>query len=252
MQPQEFAPPPALGDVIRCFWHVRREFGAQPSAFEVLPDGHAEIVFHFGGDCSVDGTPLPSPFLMGLLQRPLRLSAQGRFDVLGIRCFPWTVYGLLGMAPGGDGVCLFEHPLAGLQAALAQWVAQDRIDLAVASLSRHLLPLQTPVDAVLLRAGGAMRGAGGALPVSQVATAAHATVRTLERKFKQSSGRTVKDVSGLIRFEQVRNRLFSAPAGDLAALARELGYADQSHLSREFKRFAGTTPAAFARRLKKS
>ena len=33
---------------------------------------------------------------------------------------------------------------------------------------------------------------------------------------------------------------------DLAGLAQEYGYADQPHLSREFKRYSGTTPAAFA------
>ena len=93
-----------------------------------------------------------------------------------------------------------------------------------------------------------MREARGALPVSQVAAAAHATVRTLERKFKHSAGRTVKDVSGLMRFEQVRNHLWIYPKANLAGLAQDLGYADQAHLSREFRRYSGTTPAAFARK----
>ena len=84
-----------------------------------------------------------------------------------------------------------------------------------------------------------------------VAEAAHATVRTLERKFKQSSGHTVKDVAALMRFEQARNRLWLHPAASLAALAYELGYTDQSHLSREFRRYSGTTPAAFARKVKR-
>jgi transcriptional regulator GlxA family with amidase domain len=97
-----------------------------------------------------------------------------------------------------------------------------------------------------------MRKANGTLPVSQVAAAAHATVRTLERKFKESSGHTVKDVSGLIRFEQVRNHLWQHPDTNLAGLAHELGYTDQAHLSKEFKRYSGTTPAAFARKGKKS
>ncbi len=93
-----------------------------------------------------------------------------------------------------------------------------------------------------------MRAANGALPVSEVAAAAHATVRTLERKFRRSSGRTVKDVSGLMRFEQARNRLWCDPDADLAALAHALGYADQSHLSKEFKRYSGVTPGVFARK----
>ena len=96
-----------------------------------------------------------------------------------------------------------------------------------------------------------MRAANGTMPVSQVAAAAHATVRTLERKFKKSSGYTVKDVSALMRFEQVRNQLWIDPNCNLAGLAHQIGYTDQSHLSREFKRYSGTTPAKFARNAKK-
>jgi AraC-like DNA-binding protein len=107
------------------------------------------------------------------------------------------------------------------------------------------------IDSMLNKAGIAMNVANGIIPVSQVAVAAHASVRNLERKFKQSSGHTVKDVSALMRFEQVRNRLWLYPATNIAGLAFELGYTDQSHLSREFKKYSGTTPAAFARKSKK-
>jgi AraC-like DNA-binding protein len=50
-----------------------------------------------------------------------------------------------------------------------------------------------------------------------------------------------------MRFEQVRNHLWLYPDSNIAGLAHELGYTDQSHLSREFKRYTGKTPAAFAR-----
>jgi transcriptional regulator GlxA family with amidase domain len=108
--------------------------------------------------------------------------------------------------------------------------------------------LRVAADSMLVKAGDAMRKANGAIPVSEVAAAAHTTVRTLERNFKQSSGHTVKDVAALMRFEQVRNRLWMHPETRIAGLAIEMGYADQSHLSREFKRFTGTTPAAFKRK----
>jgi len=75
---------------------------------------------------------------------------------------------------------------------------------------------------MLYKAGVAMSKANGTLPVSQVAAAAHATVRTLERKFKQAAGHTVKDVSGLMRFEQVRNRIWHYPGSNLAGLAQWL------------------------------
>ncbi len=74
MQHQEFEPPEELGDTIKCFWYNKRDFGEMESAFEVVPDGYAEIIFYFGSTCSIvqQGSlqPLPSPFMIGLLNQP--------------------------------------------------------------------------------------------------------------------------------------------------------------------------------------
>ncbi len=255
---QEFESPEELRDTIKCFWYNMGDFGEQQSGFKVLPDGYAEIIFHFGSGCSIANNgalePLPSPFMVGLLNQPALFYAKNRLEIIGIRCFPWTVFDLLGLSSGKDGVRIFEHPIAQLQPALNECILAGKIDEAVALVKQYFLDARSriPADSMLFKAGVAMRKAAGTLPVSQVAAAAHATVRTLERNFKQSSGYTVKDVSGLIRFEQVRNRLWTYPDSNIAGLAHELGYTDQSHLSREFKRYSGTTPAAFARKAKKA
>ena len=257
IQHQEFEPPEELRDSIRCFWYDTRDFGATSSSYEVQPDGYAEIIFHFGSDFSVVTAKglqsLPSPFMMGLLNQPAVFHAKNRLQIIGIRCFPWTVFDLLGLPSGKDGVRIFEHPIAQLQPALNQCIQSGKIEEALALVKQYFMDARYGVgmDSMLSKAGFAMQAANGNMPVSQVATAAHATARTLERKFKQSSGHSVKDVSGLIRFEQVRNRLWIDPNINLAGLAYELGYTDQPHLSKEFKRYSGTTPAAFAREAKK-
>lgn len=254
MKHLEFEAPEELRDSIACFWYTRIDFGELQSSFEVVPDGYAEIIFHFGSPCSIPSNgclqPLPSPFMVGLLNQPVLFYAQDQLEVIGIRCFPWTVFDLLGLPSGKDGVRVFEHPIAQLQSPLSQWIKAGGIQEAVAQLQQYFLNARSQIamDSMLFQAGVAMREANGTMPVSEVAAAAHATVRTLERKFKQSSGHTVKDVSGVMRFEQVRNRLWTNPDSNLAGLAQELGYTDQSHLSREFKRYSGTTPAAFARK----
>lgn len=254
---QEFEPPEALRGIIKCFWYDNRDFGEQQSTFQVVPDGYAEIIFYFGNlyHISDDGSlqSLPSPFLMGLLNQPAIFQTQHRLEVIGVRCFPWTVFDLLDLPAGKGGLHIFAHPIAALQPALSSLMASGRIHEVIAHLEQYFLSTraQLTIDNILAKAGTAMLASNGTTPVSQVAAAAHATVRTLERKFKQSSGFTVKDVSGLMRFEQVRNRLWHGPDSNLAGLAYELGYADQAHLSREFKKYSGTTPAAFARNAKK-
>jgi AraC-like DNA-binding protein len=257
MQHQEFEPPEELRDTIKCFWYNRRESGELQSSFEVIPDGYAEIIFHFGGDCSIAYNgglqPLPSPFMMGLLNQPVIFYTKNRLEIIAIRCFPWTVFDLLGLPSGKEEVHTFEHPIARLQSTLSRLIHAGKVDEAVAQLKQYFLNAQSRIatSSMLFKAGAAMRKANGTMPVSQVAAAAHATVRTLERNFKQSSGYTVKDVSGLMRFERVRNQLWLNPDSNIVGLAHELGYADQAHLSREFRRYSGTTPAAFARKAKK-
>jgi AraC-like DNA-binding protein len=257
MQHQEFEPPEELRDTIKCFWYNKRDSGEELSGFEVQPDGYTEIIFHFGSDLSIACNGglqlLPSPFMMGLLNQPAVFDAKNGLEILGIRCFPWTVFDLLGLQPGKDSVRIFEHPIARLQCTLAKFVHAGKIDEALAEVEQYFLDARSHIatSSMLFKAGAAMREANGTMPVSQVAAAAHATVRTLERNFKQSSGYSVKDVSGLMRFEQVRNRLWLNPDSNLAGLAHELGYTDQPHLSREFKRYSGITPGAFARKAKK-
>jgi len=257
MQHQEFAPPQELRDTIKCFWYNTRDSGEVQSSFEVQPDGYAEIIFYFGSALSIsyDGglQPLPSPFMMGLLNQPVIFYTENRLEVIGIRCFPWTVFDLLGLPSGKDGLRIFEHPIARLQSELEKWIKADNVEEALATVKQYFVNARLWIagDSMLFKAGFAMRQANGTMPVSEVAAAAHATVRTLERNFKQSSGYSVKDVSGLMRFEQVRNQLWHRPNANIAGLAHELGYTDQSHLSREFKRYSGTTPAAFARKAKK-
>jgi AraC-like DNA-binding protein len=255
---QEFEPPSALGDTIRCFWYDRRDFGEHQSGFEVLPDGYAEIIFHFGTSCSISHNgglqPLPSPFMVGLLNQPVLFYSKNILEIIGIRCFPWTVFDLLGLPSDKHGVRIFEHPVARLQPTLNKFIQAGKTDEALAHVKQYFVNVHSQIDtdSMLFKAGVAMTKANGAIPVSEVAAAANATVRTLERKFKQAAGYTVKDVSGLMRFEQVRNHLWLNPDSNLAGLAHEAGYTDQSHLSREFKRYSGTTPAAFARKAKKA
>ncbi|MBT2619426.1 helix-turn-helix domain-containing protein [Chryseobacterium sp. ISL-6] len=257
MYHQEFKAPEELQDTIKCFWYNRRDSEEAQSDFEVVPDGYAEIIFHFGGECSIsyNGTlqPLPSPFMIGLLNQPVIFQMKNRLEIIAIRCFPWTVFDLLGLPSGKVEVHTFEHPIAQLHSTLNTLIQNGRVDEAIEHVKEYFLNAHKAIakDSMLFKAGIAMTEAKGTLPVSQVAQAAHATVRTLERKFKESSGHTVKDVSGLMRFEQARNHLWLHPETNIAGLAIDLGYTDQSHLSREFKRYSGITPAAFARKAKK-
>jgi hypothetical protein len=126
MQHQEFEPPEELRDIIKCFWYDKRDFGGLRSSFEVIPDGYAEIIFYFGSICNISHKgglqPLPSPFMMGLLNQRVLFYTKNRLEIIGIRCFPWTVFDLLGLPSSKDGARTFEHPIVPLQSTLNECI----------------------------------------------------------------------------------------------------------------------------------
>lgn len=63
--------------------------------------------------------------------------------------------------------------------------------------------------------------------------------RHVSSRFKQTIGATPKVAAAVVRFEWAAQALHRASIADVAAA---YGYADQSHLIREFRRFSGETP----------
>ncbi len=68
-------------------------------------------------------------------------------------------------------------------------------------------------------------------------------------KFREQVGLTPKTAARVLRFRSLCRRLDAEPVR-WAEIAYDCGYADQSHLIREFRKLAGTTPTDFlARRI---
>jgi AraC family transcriptional regulator len=67
---------------------------------------------------------------------------------------------------------------------------------------------------------------------------------SLARAFQRHYGCTPGDLVRLLRVDRA-SRLLSGSNLPLASIAREVGFSDQSHFSRTFKRATGMTPGAF-------
>ena len=72
-----------------------------------------------------------------------------------------------------------------------------------------------------------------------------AGLRRAQRRFRDWTGQSRRDLQLFVRTEQAMARASSQPhdgTPDLAALAAEAGFADQSHLGREVRRVTGLPP----------
>jgi AraC-like DNA-binding protein len=100
----------------------------------------------------------------------------------------------------------------------------------------------------VVRAWQRLRATAGAVPVRQLADEVGWSHKHLITRFKQQVGLSPKAAARLVRFDAVCRRLDPARPPHWDRVAAEGGYADQSHLIREFRAFTGATPTAFLAR----
>jgi AraC-like DNA-binding protein len=110
--------------------------------------------------------------------------------------------------------------------------AMDRTLLALSRQARHSAVTEAdPLDAPHGR-------------VSDLADHAGTSVRTVQRRVRTSTGCPPKRFLAMQRF---RRSVYEIAVGGegLSVIASDLGFSDQAHLTREFRRHAGVTPGAF-------
>src|SRR5262245_62077866 len=119
---------------------------------------------------------------------------------------------------------------------------------AIESFLRRRRPVASEEMLLAGRVAARIAGDRSLTRVDQLATAFHTTVRQLQRLFSEYVGVSPKWVIQRYRLLEAVERVAASPV-DWADLALELGYADQAHFIRDFKRLVGRSPADYARSL---
>jgi len=212
------------------------------------PAGEITLIDSFGDGFRAQS----SSFVAGMHDRPTRTAHDGRQLGVQIRLDPLAAFALFGVPMHELGNRVVE--LSELLGADAQrWAerlldisgGQDRFALLDGLLAERMLAGPAPSPEVV-GAWRTMRRAGGAVRVVDLAEGVGCSHRHLVARFREQVGTTPKTAAQVLRYERAARLL---AGGDLAPaqVAAGCGYADQSHLTREFSRFAGTTPAVVQR-----
>jgi AraC-like DNA-binding protein len=133
-------------------------------------------------------------------------------------------------------------------ATAAGW--RERFAILDARLARRLESAQE-VAAPVVRAWQLILAGAGATSVSRIAREVGYSERHLTNRFRQEIGLTPKLASRVVRFDRARRllqaRLIAGERTDIAWAAACCGYADHSHLVRDFKVFAELAPSQWLR-----
>ena len=249
-------PAPALAPFIEHYWSVHTEPGGSVDlSVEVYVDARADLILNFGAPYSRtvrSGTTTLMARSNFDAQRtePITIRQQGEIRVCGVRfhtagvsvfvnapLYVWT-----NRTPEiADVFGKDASALDALASATADRDAMKRIldryflaRLLPSSTARSLLALKRRIEANEDGTSVAELCAGSGIALRQVG-----------RLFRQHLGISAKAFSGIVRFQRALNRLKSDSGLSLADVAASCRYYDQSHLVKDFKRYAGGVPRAF-------
>jgi AraC-like DNA-binding protein len=212
-----------------------------------------EVIVQLGApmrEMRSDGAHLqPATLLVGHSIDAVALGPSGPMATLGVSFKPagasaWLRWRLAEMA--GRIVELDAAWPAFARAAVARAgearTDQERFD-AVEQALLDLLPDDAAPDPAVMATVERLRRTGGQASITAMGRAAGMSRRQLERRFADAVGLSPRLYGRIVRFQHVLQHVGRIGGADLAA---RCGYADQAHLIREVRRFAGRTPGALA------
>lgn len=237
---RELAPSPALHALLACRW-LRAVDDASGSTTLVLPDGCVDLIWR-------DGRLLVAGPDRGA--NPATVRPGG--TILGLRLRPGVAGAVLGMPASEvlDGRFALDDVIGVEAANLADRIGEEGDETAFTRLealvSSRVRDRRT--DPLVLAASRRLGFPGSR--VERLAEALGISERQLRRRFRAAVGYGPKTLDRVLRFRRFVSRAPAVASGeeDLARLAADLGYADQSHLTRDCRRLSGLTPGRLAER----
>jgi AraC-like DNA-binding protein len=237
-------PHPALRGIVGSYADFEERTG-EPRESGEAPGRGVVVIVDLDQGWTVEGQRFGS-FAGGLYARPVRVRHEGSSRGVQFDLEPPAVRRLFGVPAGelSERTVGLDDLLGPEAARLAEALhdAPDRFAVLDAALRRLLDRAPPPPRPDVERAWALLCASGGRIGVEALARALGCSRRHLAKRFGEDVGVPPKVAARLIRFEAARSRLGTVP---LAHLAAEHGYADQSHLSREFRTLGGVPPTEF-------
>lgn len=261
VQQVRYRPPTALRPYVASYTGYRLDRLA-PGTHAGMPSKSLTFIVSFDDPLDIVSMPddgqAPDVYwamVGGLHTRPATVRHDGRQHGIQIDLTPLGSLTLLGTRPGdlaGTVVHVDEiderlaRELVDRLSAAQSWTSRfSTLD----ALFARLLATERRVDTAIPRAAAdawqLLLESDGAITVAGLADELGWSRRHLTEQFRRAYGVGPKELARVLRFERAQRLLRSDRRPTLAAVAAECGYADQSHLTRDWHQFAGSSPSTW-------
>lgn len=240
---QRYDAGPRAAPYVEFYWHVRWDLRGRP-AYETKVLAHPSVHLVFEE---------PEPLVYGVDRGLFVRRLEGAGQVLGVKFRPGGFRGLAGgpvsaladrRVPAAAVLGPEAAPVSRAVLAAADGAAMAR--LAEAFLLPRLPEEPDPLALEVALMVERITAEPSLHRVGQVAAELGVPVRRLQRLFAEYVGAGPKWVLRRARLHEAAARAARGAGIDWAALAADLGYADQAHLTRDFTAAVGAPPARYA------
>ncbi len=237
---QEIPPASPLKDSIYCYWQLKTAQTLDtPYVYRVVSDGCIDIFFNLNKP--------DESFVMGFYRKYTEFSIGEAFNFVGIRFFPSVFTQIFGIP--ANSLSNKDQYLASVLPEVAAFIVQNasqELSITLAKLNKLFISLANKnkfkidsrfYDALLLL----LKHHGHIETENGLNTGL--SPRQLRRLFNYYIGTTPKAFSQVVRFQYILNAKPSKQSLKENRIFYDVGFYDQAHFIKSFKRFYGVTPS---------
>ena len=245
---------------IHCYWYVEPDpYTVSPEADALdrhqllIPDGHSELVFRLEGgftrwrvDAPEQRAQMRASYVIGGRSHSVLTHTAGGLRLAGVKLDPRALRVLLKMPltefRDSTVACADLEPatLMDLEDEAGSLASVDQLAGVFDRFFMRRMTDEVSAEPLIARLLEQIRATQGAQSVMEWAREHAVDPRTLERRFVACIGMTPKQYARIVRFKHAYRRLSRRRPGERRTYLEP--YYDESHFSREFRHFLGTSP----------
>jgi len=245
---REESPSAETAHLVLSFWEFRvdDEMPA-PMMHEVFPDGCISILFYRN-----KFSKFQKLFIASINPKSVYVAVNPGDIIWGMRILPEACSAFIGGNPAEISNYPFQKETMGerFSAELENHLrACESFAEAMPVYEKYAADFGVKPEEIDRRMAKATRifiESEGLAKISETAREIGLSERQFERNFRKASGLAPKQFARICRFRATAVDMIKNSAQNWANRAAEKGFADQSHLNREFSRLTGNSPVEFS------